>query len=188
MAEDLSRFSDEELAARIVSADHTAFAALVKRHSARFYACAFRYFGRVEDAEDVVQEAFLKLWQKPQSFDPHKGAKFTTWFTRVVMNLSIDRLRRIKPKMGSDALEFIEDEAARFEERFEMNSEQAILEAAIQALPARQKAALNLCFYEGHSNKEAAQILGVGLKALESLLMRAKKTLKESMKAKGLLD
>ena len=70
-------------------------------------------------------------------------------------------------------------------EQLEEGTLQADLERAIQALPERQKAALNLCFYEGLSNKEAADILGVGVKALESLLMRAKTTLRDEMARYG---
>ena len=74
------------------------------------------------------------------------------------------------------------------DEVLEQGTKQDALERAIQNLPERQKAALNLCFYEGFSNKEAAEILEIGIKALESLLMRAKKTLKADLIAEGLLD
>jgi len=65
---------------------------------------------------------------------------------------------------------------------------QMILEEAIAALPERQKVALNLCFYEGLSNKDAAQVMDVNVKALESLLMRAKKGLKDILSRRGVLD
>lgn len=175
--------SDESLMLRVNNADHQAFATLVERHTQRFFATAFRMFGNAAEAEDVVQEAFLKLWQKPQGFDPTKGAKFTTWFTRVVSNLAIDHMRKKKPQSGPDVLDMIADDAPRADEVMDEDAKAQALEAAIQALPERQKIALNLCFYEGLSNKEAAEILGIGVKALESLLMRAKTTLKESLVA-----
>ena len=175
--------SDESLMVRVNNGDHQAFATLVERHTQRFYATAFRMFGNAAEAEDVVQEAFLKLWQKPQSFDPTRGAKFTTWFTRVVSNLSIDHMRKKKPQSAPEVLDRIEDDAPRVDDRLDEDAKAKVLEDAIQALPERQKIALNLCFYEGMSNKDAAEVLGIGVKALESLLMRAKKALKENLGA-----
>lgn len=64
---------------------------------------------------------------------------------------------------------------------------QGALEGAIQSLPERQKTALNLCFYEGLSNREAADIMGVSVKALESLLVRAKGALKDELSRRGML-
>lgn len=179
---------DESLVARICEGDHRAFAQVVERHSGLFFQAAYRMCSSPEDAEEIVQEAFLKLWKKPQAFDAAKGTKFTTWFYRVVTNLAIDHVRRKRPQSGSDVLEYMADKGPLADEQLEERDRQDVLEVAIQALPERQKAALNLCFYEGLSNKEAAEILGVGVKALESLLMRAKTALKEDLGAKGLLN
>ena len=176
--------NDESLMVRVSRGDHQAFATLVERHSDMFYAAAYRMCGQVQESEDVVQDAFLKLWQKPDSFDPKKGTKFSTWMYRVVTNLAIDHLRKKKGKYDSaDALEYLVDEAPAADVRISMDEEQLVLETAIQKLPERQKAALNLCFYEGLSNKEAADILDIGVKALESLLMRAKAGLRENLAA-----
>lgn len=180
--------SDEILMGRIKGGDRQAFAVLVRRHTDRFYAAAYRLCGRPDEAEDVVQDAFLKLWDRPDVYDPARGAKFTTWFYRVVTNLTLDRMRRRRKQAGGDVLELMADKAPRADETLVLNEEQAGLEAAIQALPERQKAALNLCFYEGLSNKEAADILGVGVKGLESLLMRAKAGVRENLTKQGLIN
>lgn len=180
--------SDEELVRRISEGDHGAFAQLVERHSKLFFTAAFRMVNNSEEAEDIVQDAYIKLWQKPQSFDPSKGVKFTTWFYRVVTNLAIDATRKRKPQTNPDVLDVMADKAPLADEQLSENDQQAVLEEAIQRLPERQRAALNLCFYEGLSNKEAAEILDVGIKALESLLMRAKKALKEDLGAQGLIE
>lgn len=180
--------SDEELVRRISEGDHGAFAQLVERHSKLFFTAAFRMVNNSEEAEDIVQDAYIKLWQKPQSFDPSKGVKFTTWFYRVVTNLAIDATRKRKPQTNPDVLDVMADKAPLADEQLSENDQQVVLEEAIQRLPERQRAALNLCFYEGLSNKEAAEILDVGIKALESLLMRAKKALKEDLGAQGLIE
>lgn len=178
---DYEEETDESLVARLQRRDHRAFATLVRRHTNRFYVCAWRMCSYETLAEDVVQDAFLKLWSKPEAFDPGRGVKFTTWFTRVVMNLAIDALRKKRPEVPGDAFDKMADSARNAEEALMDKQRHDALEAAIQLLPIRQKAALNLCFYEGFSNKEAAEVLGVKVKALESLLMRAKKALKETL-------
>lgn len=171
--------SDESLMERVVAGDHQAFATLVERHTKMFFSAAYRVCGNPVEAEDIVQDAFLKLWAKPQAFDASKGVKFTTWFYRVVSNVAIDAARKKKPQVGAEIVDLMADGAAGADEMLVMDEQQRALEDAIQELPERQKIALNLCFYEGLSNKEAAEVLGVGVKAVESLLMRAKKALKD---------
>ena len=166
--------NDEGLMALVCEGDHQAFATLVERHTKMFFSAAYRVCGNAIEAEDIVQDAFLKLWTKPQSFDAGKGVKFTTWFYRVVSNVAIDAARKKKPQVGTDIVDLMSDPAAAADDVIVMNEQQAALEEAIQDLPERQKIAL-----EGLSNKEAAEILGVGVKAVESLLMRAKKALKD---------
>lgn len=178
---------DEELMVRIKNADHEAFSSLVRRHMQRYYALAFRMCGDQNIAEDIVQEAFLKLWRKPDSWKPNKGAKFTTWFYRVVVNMAHDFSRKKKAEYGTDNLDLYADNADAQDVKMQQGQEQDALEHAISLLPERQRAALNLCFYEGVSNKDAAEILGVGVKALESLLMRAKASLKNEMIRSGVI-
>jgi len=175
---DPDTLSDESLMEAICDGDQQAFATLVGRHTNMFYSAAYRVCGNAIESEDIVQDAFLKLWSKPQAFNPEKKVKFTTWFYRVVTNVAIDAARKKKPQSSPEVIDFMADKADLADETLVQNEEQAALEVAIQELPERQKLALNLCFYEGLSNKEAAEILGVGVKALESLLMRAKRSLK----------
>ena len=180
--------SDESLMVRVQSGDHQAFSMLVRRHTDRFFAVAWRMCGDQNAAEDIVQEAFLKLWRKPQSWKPGKGAKFTTWFYRVVINQAHDHGRKKKYEYGADDLDVFADERDTQDKTLQQKQEQDYLERAIQVLPERQKAALNLCFYEGLSNREAAEVLGVGVKALESLLMRAKAGVKDELIRAGIVD
>ena len=180
--------SDELLMSRVRSGDRQAFAVLVRRHTNRFYAASYRLCGRQDEAEDVVQDAFLKLWDRPDVYDPARGAKFTTWFYRVVTNLTLDRMRKHKKHSGSDVLELLPDKAERQDTILESTEEQRSIETAIQSLPERQRTALNLCFYEGISNKDAADILGVGVKGLESLLMRAKAGVRDQLMRQGFID
>ena len=171
--------SDNELYRRFSSGDTAAYTVLVDRHTDRFYGLAWRMCGQDQEAEDIVQDAFLKLWQNPKLFNPDKGSKFTTWFYRVVVNLSYDAGRKKKPQAAPEVLDFMADDAEATDEAIARKQVKTEVEIAIQSLPERQRTALNLCFYEDLSNAEAAEIMGVGIKALESLLMRAKKGLKD---------
>ena len=181
MAEAWADKGDHELLTLSQKGTHQAFAALVERHTDRFYRLAYRYLQHKESAEDVVQEAFLKLWENPSLWQPERNSKFTTWFYRVVVNLCLDLRKRKRPESLADETSVI-DERQPADQTMMRAQEQAALEKAIRALPERQRTALNLCFDEGLSNQEAADVMGLKLKALQSLIMRAKTTLKERLK------
>jgi len=172
---------DHELLALVQEGSHPAFAELVKRHTERFYRLAFRYLQNKEAAEDVVQDAFLKLWEDPSKWQADRNTKFTTWFYRVVVNLCLDWQKRKRPVELTDEIPLV-DNRETADQAMLRSEEQRILEKEIAALPERQRTALNLCFDEGLSNQDAADAMGVNLKALQSLIMRAKSTLKERMK------
>jgi len=172
---------DHELLALVQDGSHQAFAEVVKRHTERFYRLAFRYLQNKEAAEDVVQDAFLKLWEDPGKWQADKNTKFTTWFYRVVVNLCLDWQKRKRPVELNEEMP-LADERESADQAMLRNEEQRVLEKEIAALPERQRTALNLCFDEGLSNQDAADAMGVNLKALQSLIMRAKTTLKERMK------
>jgi RNA polymerase sigma-70 factor (ECF subfamily) len=182
MATDWPDKDDQELLALIQDGSHQAFAELVERHTERFYRLAYRYAQNRETAEDLVQDAFLKLWENPGSWRPDRNSKFTTWFYRIVVNLCLDWQKKKRP-MLLDEERPLGDERESADEAMIRSQEQRLLEKEIAALPERQRTALNLCFDEGLSNQEAAEAMGVNLKALQSLIMRAKTTLKERMKA-----
>jgi RNA polymerase sigma-70 factor (ECF subfamily) len=172
---------DQELLALIQEGSHQAFAELVQRHTERFYRLAYRYVQNRETAEDLVQDAFVRLWENPASWRPDRNSKFTTWFYRIVVNLCLDWQKKKRPMpLDEDMPLAYERESA--DEAMIRIQEQRLLEKEIAALPERQRMALNLCFDEGLSNQEAAEAMGVNLKALQSLIMRAKTTLKERMK------
>lgn len=174
--------SDNDLYRRFASGDTVAYTLLVERHTDRFYGLAWRMCGQKQDAEDIVQDAFIKIWQNPSLFNPDKGVKFTTWFYRVIVNLSYDVGRKKKPQAPPEILDYMVADGAAADEVMIQRQVETEVESAIQLLPGRQKTALNLCFYEGLSNAETAEIMGVGVKALESLLMRAKTKLKDILR------
>jgi RNA polymerase sigma-70 factor (ECF subfamily) len=156
---------------------------LARRHTDRFYRLAYRYLQSREAAEDIVQDAFLKLWEDPARWQPERNNKFTTWFYRIVVNLCLDWRKKKRPVALDENLP-LADEREALDSMMMHAQEQRMLEKEIAALPERQRAALNLCFAEGLSNQEAAEVMGVNIKALQSLIMRAKAALKERLKAR----
>jgi RNA polymerase sigma-70 factor (ECF subfamily) len=171
---------DNELLALIQQGDGQAFGTLVERHTERFYRLAYRYLQNREAAEDVVQDAFLRLWEHPGLWQPERNTKFTTWFYRIVVNLCLDARKKKKPVALENETAIL-DESEPVEEVMIQAEQQEVLEREIAALPERQRMALSLCFDQGLSNQEAADIMGLNLKALQSLIMRAKRTLRERM-------
>jgi RNA polymerase sigma-70 factor (ECF subfamily) len=173
----LKQQTDEELMALIQAFNHEAFSELVTRHSDRFYALSYRTLFHQSDAEDIVQESFLKLWRKPTLWQPKRGVQFKTWFYRIIVNACYD-LNKKKSSQESSLIDQDYEQLAEEDNGSQQRSNLSTIEAALKNLPERQRTALNLCFYEELSNKEAADIMGIRLKALQSLIMRAKTTLK----------
>ncbi|MDA0771562.1 MAG: sigma-70 family RNA polymerase sigma factor [Cyanobacteria bacterium] len=158
-----------------------AFAQLVKVNSSKYYATAYRMLANKTEAQDIVQEAFTKLWQAPHKWNPQKQTKFSTWFYRVIINLCLDFKKKRRALPIAEGMEF-PAESIDLDRIIDQQVKAKQLEALIQALPQRQQIALNLSFYEGLSNKESAEIMEINIKALESLLMRAKTQLKSQIK------
>ena len=174
--------SDDDLMPLVASGNHDAFAELVTRHTQRFFLLAFRSLQNKSDAEDVVQSAFVKLWQMPLGWDSSKS-QFTTWFYRVIVNACHDFRRKharvipLEQSLLESATPQVGCEQSRLEDQQYLRWQQNCVEAAISRLPASQRDALNLVVYCELPQKQAAQVMGVSLKALESLLVRAKKSM-----------
>jgi RNA polymerase sigma-70 factor (ECF subfamily) len=180
MAADRTDKDDHELLARLQDGDHQAFGVLVRRHTERFYRLAYCYVQSKDIAEDIVQDAFLKLWEHPGRWQAERHSKFTTWFYRIVVNLCLDWQKKKRPLALPRGL-FLADTRETPDTAMIRTQGRTLLEKEIAALPARQRTALNLCFDEALSNQEAAEVMGVHVKALQSLIMRAKARLKERM-------
>ncbi len=180
MATELQKLTDEELMELILNRNDNAFAELVTRHVKQFYSIAYRTLFDKNDAEDAVQEGFLKLWDKPTMWNPNKETKFTTWFYKIVINQCYDNNKKKRPLNLNDTME-VADESIDVETSIEDKAKIQAVEVYFRKLPKSQRTAVNLCFYQGLSNNEAADVMGLKLKALQSLLMRAKTTLKEKL-------
>ena len=175
------RDPDEDLVQRVGAGDKRAAAELVRRHLPRMVGLARRMLGDAAEAEDVGQEVFLRVWKHAQSWKPGQ-AKFETWMHRVAINLCLDRLRRSGRNAGEVTPE-TEDGRASATRALDDRQRRERVRDALQQLPERQRAALVLCYYQDRSNTDAAEILGISVEALESLLSRARRTLKAALAA-----
>ncbi len=165
--------------ARVQSQDREAFAVLVERHLDAIHAFNFRMTQDAESAADIAQETFLRVWSKASSWRPGR-VKFTTWLHRIARNLCIDAHRRQRPTEDADVDTMASDARSPDQAPADMELDGA-LRRALSALPERQRTAIVLCHRQGMSNRDAAQVLGVSVDALESLLSRARRSLRKTL-------
>ena len=167
---------DEELLARVADGDPASVRALVARKLPRLLSLAGRMLGDASAAEDVAQEAFLRVWKQAPRWRPG-AARFDTWLYRVALNLCYDRLRRRRELSYAEPPDRA-DEAPGPERGLEAADTGRRVSAELQALPDRQREAIVLCHYQELGNIEAAAIMGVSVEALESLLGRGRRTMR----------
>ncbi|MDH5749626.1 MAG: sigma-70 family RNA polymerase sigma factor [Rhodospirillales bacterium] len=170
--------SDDELIVRAGSGDDAAWTALVHRHLRPVYGHAWYLLNDAAEAEDVAQETLLRLMKKSASWQPG-GAKLKTWLFRVAINLCKDRRRASRPAPFADAV----DDGPGLDPALDIALDQArLVRDALGQLTDKQRAAVTLVHYQGFSNPEAAEILELSVEALESLLSRARRALKEHLR------
>lgn len=168
---------DAGLVARTGGGDAKAFAILVGRHSPALYRVAYRMLRDGAEAEDVVQECFARLWSAAPNWRP-RGTGLVGWLHRVAMNLCLDRLRKPKAEVAEAFPEPV-DGALLQDRRIEGREMRSAVENALAALPSHYRAALVLSYYEGFPNAVAAETMDMNVKALESLLVRARRQLRK---------
>jgi RNA polymerase sigma-70 factor (ECF subfamily) len=171
---------DAGLVLRVGEGDVAAYRELVRRYAPKLLRFAARLLKDESEAEDVVQETCLRLWQHARDYAP--TARVTTWLHRIAHNLAVDRLRaRGRLKSLSDEEDM--PDSARQPSLIDEKRRALALEEALAALPERQAAAVVLVHLHGLTGTEAAEVLGVGAEALESLLARGRRALKAELGA-----
>ncbi|OQW96044.1 MAG: hypothetical protein BWK79_00245 [Beggiatoa sp. IS2] len=170
---------DEQMMYRIQQGDHQAFRRLVEQHLNPLYRFVRRMLGTPTDADDIVQETFIKVWRNAHQWQVGK-AKLSTWLHSIAHHCCIDSYRQNSGTLVD--LEEVADIAAPETSSGIYQTE--ILDYvgnALRKLPERQRSAILLCYYQGFSNQETAEILNISVTALESLLARARKALKQQL-------
>ena len=170
---------DEALLVLYANGDSAAARALTLRLTPRVFGQAFRMLNDRAESEDVTQEALLRLWK--QAPDWRQGeAKVTTWLYRVVANLCTDRLRK-RRNVDIDAVPEPADGTAAVDAQMQDRARLSALYAALDTLPDRQQQAVTLRHIEGLTNPEIAEIMGIGVEAVESLTARGKRGLSAAL-------
>lgn len=182
----MSEESDETLLKRLAAGEERAAKLLLARHLPRVLALAQRMLGSRSEAEDVAQEVFLRIWKEAARWQPGR-AKFSTWVHKVTSNLCIDRLR-MRKAAPLEEVALIADPAPGAESRVAGKEQSARVAAALQSLPERQRLALILVHYQELGNRETAEIMNCTVEAVEALLTRARKGLKEILLKDGAFD
>jgi RNA polymerase sigma-70 factor (ECF subfamily) len=186
--------SSEDLMARVAKGDDEAFETLVTRHQTPVLNLIYRFLGDRAQAKDLAQEVFLRVWQTAKTYEPK--AKFTTWIYRIGTNLCLNELKAARRRKwfpfyrsqeGTDnAIEdTYPDDSPTAEDLLLAKERTRQVSEALQSLPANQRMALVLKRYDDLPYEEIARIMGCSVSAVESLLVRAKKALREKLKKFG---
>ena len=170
------RQTDEALLARFASGDGAAARELAERHAPRVLALARRMLRDDAEAEDVTQETMLRMWRIAPDWRSGEAA-LGTWLHRVASNLCIDRLRKRRETSGGGEAPETADASPGALAGLAARDRAAALDAALAELPERQWLAVVLRHIEERSNPEIAEIIGVSVEAVESLLGRGKRAL-----------
>ncbi len=170
---------DVELLARIGHQDPTAVNEMVSRKLPRLLALASRILGDADEARDIAQETFLRIWRQAANWRSGE-ARFDTWVHRVALNLCRDHLRRRKerPLNENEDMHEVLDSTPTPDEQLEATARSEQMAAALASLPDRQREAIVLQYYQELSNIDAAALMNISVEALESLLSRARRNLR----------
>ena len=180
----MENFDDITLMREIQDGNRNAFSVLVNRHAKYFYAIAYRFVNNRETAEDIMQTAFLKLWEKPYKFDCDGSAGFKTWFARCVINLCHDNHRSYRPVKSLDDTQ-IADARMNAAEITEKQHRFVALNNAIKKLSTTQQTAITLGVIQDMKYGDVAEIMKKSVGAVKVLVNRAKAQLEISMKEQG---
>jgi len=175
-------FSDDALLQLYANGDQAAARQLTLRLAPRAYKQAYRMLGVQADAEDVAQEAMMRVWKIAPEWRSGE-AKVTTWLYRVVANLCLDRLRKVQ-STSLDAIDEPIDPSPSAADDMQSNARLDALQAALIALPERQRQALVLRHIEELANPEIADVMEISVEAVESLTSRGKRALTQILKGR----
>jgi RNA polymerase sigma-70 factor (ECF subfamily) len=170
--------SDETLMASVANGDLSAFEVIVTRHQAAAWRIAFRFLGDAGDAEDLVQDAFLRLLSAADRYRP--VAAFRTYFYRILTRLCLDHSRKRRPVPTAELPETPDGTPSASEYLLQAEREQAVRRALVE-LPTRDRLAVVLRYFDGCSAREMAEILDTSEKGVERLLSRARDRLKPTL-------
>ena len=170
---------DRLLFDRIGQGSKAAMTEFVSRYYHRIRDFAFRHLNRMADAEDVTQEAFIRVWRKASDWQDRELPPHN-WLYRVTYNLCVDELRKRKPECDVDEQFYLVNNDSPEDNLYQQQKDQ-LLAAAMRDLSDGQRTAIVLCNYQGFSNRDAAAVMDITVEALESLLARGRSNLRKQL-------
>ena len=172
--------TDKRLMAKTSNGDRKAFAKLVEKYQKLAWSIAYRLLHEPSEAEDVVQEAFMKIFRNAENYRPL--ARFNTYLTRVVTRLCYDHWKKKRPLyINPDDRPTEPAPAASPLDELQDAENRRVIRRAVDSLPQRERVAIVLQHYEGFSYREIAESLDATEKAVERLLARARQRLQENL-------
>jgi RNA polymerase sigma-70 factor (ECF subfamily) len=175
----MPRFSDEELMLSVREGDLDAFEQIVLRHQVEAWRVAYRFTGDAAEAEDLAQNAFLKILDAAPRYKP--TATFRTYFYRVLTRLCLDYRRKKRPILAEPSPNAADGSPSPSVQASQAERE-TLIQAALDALPADYRMAVVLRYFEGLDGVEMAQAMGRSTKAVERLLSRARAALEPQLR------
>ncbi len=179
------QMQDTELIMLVARRDRVAFECLYDRHASKALGLAMRMFGERPVAEEIVQEAFWRVWKRASSFDTRRG-DFVTWLLSIVHHLAVDELRRRRgqaplAEMDGNTEPFVNvaDKGQDVAERAWSNLQSAEMRAALMQLPEAQRTVIELAYFEGLTRQEIAERLNEPLGTIHTRARLALSKLKE---------
>ena len=182
-------YADEDLMSLVEGGDAQAFAVLYDRHDRVVYSLAYRMMGEKRAAEDLAQDAFLKVWRSAGSYRLERGS-VRTWILSVVRNQGIDQLRSIASRRRmQDKMEAISPNSQPSEAFSEAwrNSQRELVRAAMSTLPQEQLKILELAYFSGYTHVEIADILDLPLGTVKGRMRLGLKKIRDFFDAQDVV-
>jgi RNA polymerase sigma-70 factor (ECF subfamily) len=174
----MSRESDEQLVSRVRSGEVEEFRKLVNRYTRRVYSLGLKFFRNREDAQDFLQEAFVRAYQKLEQF--RGDSRFYSWLMRVAYSVGLNALRKRKTTSDVDSLNLV-DTGPLPEEQDLGNQAKLIIQESVLDLPERYRTCVEMFFYYGLSYPEISEMTGTPVNTIKSHVFRAKKLLRDRL-------
>lgn len=170
--------SEKQLMQAVAAGDPEAFREIILRHQQVAWNTAYRFLRDPMEAEDIVQETFLRIFKAAPRYQPR--AKFRTYLYRILTRLCIDHARKKNPLLVDSIADLAHSAPGPLEDLI-FDEREAEVHAHLDVLPPNQKAAIILKHFEGLSYAEISQVMGITQKAVERLLSRARSTLQNQL-------
>lgn len=181
------QMSDGELMRLIQNRNLDALKELYKRYERLLFSLAMKVLSNSQEAEEVVQDVWLKVWNKSELFDPRKQKKFSSWIIRVCFNTALDKLkkRKVDYYLDIENLDDIPNCGVNLDREMDLQTLKFCVKQALQKLPEEQRLIIELIYFQGYSQAEVAEHMGIPLGTVKSRTRLAMTKIKRVLYGEG---